>query len=60
MIDRIGNLNTSSESAGHQNTPKMTIEQQVKTEYLFETKRYFDFGSVNLKTIPVCPWFNVC
>lgn len=60
MIDRIGNLNTSSESAGNQNTPKTTIEQQVKTEHLFETKRDFDFGSVNLKTIPVRPWFNVC
>lgn len=26
MIDRIGNLNTSSDSAGHQNTPKTTIQ----------------------------------
>lgn len=60
MIDCIGNLNTSSESAGHQNTPKTKIQQQVKTEYLFETKRDFDCGSVNLKTIPVRPWFNVC
>lgn len=41
MIDRIGNLNNSSESAGHQNTPKTIIEQQVKTEHLFETKRDF-------------------